>query len=213
MYKERIQQWVSALSQSERMLVLMAALVGIYFLWSVLIMGPLHERHETIILEKQVASEQLEVLQDQYDIIQTGQKKLPKYVLLRQQAKLKTDLNHLREHVGVFTGELVQPTILAKALKNLFKQVPELTLTRIESLPVTALKQGTFRAINQGTPQLYQHGMVLAFQGDYFSVLRYLQKAEAMESQIFWDGVDYKVAKYPLAQVTLRLHTLSGKTG
>lgn len=62
-------------------------------------------------------------------------------------------------------------------------------------------------------PEIYKHGVVLEFQGDYLSTVKYLQSLEALPWKFYWDGMAYKVQEYPKAQVTVNVFTLSLEKG
>jgi MSHA biogenesis protein MshJ len=56
---------------------------------------------------------------------------------------------------------------------------------------------------------LYSHGIKLALEGDYFSVLAFVQAVENMPNKLYWKQLDYSVAEHPKASVVLELYTLS----
>ncbi|MCP5329436.1 MAG: hypothetical protein H7A07_00635 [Pseudomonadales bacterium] len=102
-----------------------------------------------------------------------------------------------------------------------------LTLIRVENRTPEALSnQGgqvpaeaqTEEVLAQGNRlttgfQVFRHALVLEFQGDFFSTLRYLRFLETMEQSFFWDSIEYEQALWPEARVILELHTLSSEEG
>ena len=61
------------------------------------------------------------------------------------------------------------------------------------------------------TPQLYTHRLELTFSGRFFSVIDYLKVIEKIKKRIIWDSMSYQVTKYPVAEVTLTVITISDK--
>jgi MSHA biogenesis protein MshJ len=66
---------------------------------------------------------------------------------------------------------------------------------------------------NPALPEVYQHGLEVIFQGNYNSTLSYLKKLEQLPWKFYWEEVTYEVIKYPKAQITVRIHTLSLEKG
>jgi len=54
-----------------------------------------------------------------------------------------------------------------------------------------------------GIPGIYQHGLNLVFEGGYLNALHYLQTLESLPWGLFWDSVEFKVEKYPMARFTI----------
>jgi MSHA biogenesis protein MshJ len=92
----------------------------------------------------------------------------------------------------------VPPALMANALSDLLKQNNQLTLIKLETLPV-----------KPQPPLIYQHGLELHFSGTYADTLAYLTALETMPWNFVWDGINYQVKDYPIAEITLRVHTLS----
>ena len=61
--------------------------------------------------------------------------------------------------------------------------------------------------------QVFEHGLVLEFQGDFFNTLKYLRFLEEISGSFFWDSVNFKQVSWPQAVVTLEIHTLSANSG
>lgn len=115
----------------------------------------------------------------------------------KQLQELQDQHQSLLEQMYSPDRKLVHPSVMAKALSDLLKQHEQLTLIKLETLPVKSLVL------------LYQHGLELRFSGNYSATLAYLKAVEAMPWSFFWDSIDYKVKNYPIAEITLRVHTLS----
>lgn len=93
------------------------------------------------------------------------------------------------------------PTVLA----NMLSKGKGIKLISFSSIaPVALLQVGEEEKMN-----LYSHGIKLTLEGDYFSVLRFMQAVEAMPDKLYWKRLDYQVSQHPKAEVELELYTLS----
>jgi len=123
---------------------------------------------------------------------------------------LKTQLKTLEERIK---------TELSVDNKNIAKsQIPDQTKTILYELLKTTnnlvllqLKNTLPKEImsSQTNIKAVEYGIVIKFQGDYFSTMRYLQAIEKLQWKIFWDKLEYKVTQYPMAEVTLYIHTIN----
>jgi MSHA biogenesis protein MshJ len=114
-----------------------------------------------------------------------------------QLAALKAQYQSLQTQAQALNNTFVPPALMANALSDLLKQNNQLTLIKLETLPV---KQQQL---------LYQHGLELHFSGTYADTLAYLTALETMPWNFVWDGINYQVKDYPIAEITLRVHTLN----
>ena len=61
--------------------------------------------------------------------------------------------------------------------------------------------------------QVYEHGITIELEGDFFNTLRYLRFLEDISGSFFWDSVTFEQTEWPNALVTLKIHTLSTEKG
>ena len=60
---------------------------------------------------------------------------------------------------------------------------------------------------------LYQHGVEMLLEGEYFQTLRYLKALEELPWQVLWGELEYGVQDYPRASIRLQINTLSTDSG
>ncbi len=60
---------------------------------------------------------------------------------------------------------------------------------------------------------VFKHAVVVSLEGNYFDVVNYLKALESLEWKVYWQSIDYRVNKYPKAQVTIEVYTLSTEEG
>jgi MSHA biogenesis protein MshJ len=99
--------------------------------------------------------------------------------------------------------QLISPQKINEVLEDLLTTRYRLILLELKNLPPKAV------ALSQNNLRIFEHGIIIKFQGDYFSTMSYLQAIEKLGWRIFWDKLEYKVIQYPKAEITLQIHTIS----
>lgn len=99
------------------------------------------------------------------------------------------------------SGEL-SPIKVRTMLYELLKATNDLTLIELKNMPPKEIN------LPQALSQTIEHDIDIKFIGNYFSTMHYLQSIEKLPWKIFWDKLEYKVTKYPMAEVTLSIHTI-----
>lgn len=201
---EQLAQKFDALSQRERGLIAIALLALIAMLAYMPIESLWKEQHSTaqqlkvIEQENQVSVQQIDLYQQRL-ALDPNQDYRQRLTLLQQQnQQLDTQLNEQMV-------DMVPADYMPELLGNLLGQVQGITLLKFTSVaPVPLLAVGEEKKLN-----LYSHGIRMSLEGDYFSVLRFVEAVEAMPDKLYWKRLDYKVADYPKGKVDIELYTLS----
>ncbi|KEK27090.1 MULTISPECIES: hypothetical protein [Shewanella] len=201
---EQLAQKFDALSQRERGLIAIALLALIAMLAYMPIESLWKQQHSTaqqlkvIEQENQVSVQQIDLYQQRL-ALDPNQDYRQRLTLLQQQnQQLDTQLNEQMV-------DMVPADYMPKLLGNLLGQVQGITLLKFTSVaPVPLLAVGEEKKLN-----LYSHGIRMSLEGDYFSVLRFVEAVEAMPDKLYWKRLDYKVADYPKGKVDIELYTLS----
>jgi MSHA biogenesis protein MshJ len=67
-------------------------------------------------------------------------------------------------------------------------------------------------AAHASTPlgkHVFKHGVRITVRGSYPDMLRYLETLEHLKAQMFWGRAELTVTRYPVAELTLTVYTLS----
>lgn len=148
--------------------------------------------------ENQISVQQIELYQQRLtmDPNQDYQQRL---VLLQQQnQEIDAQLNEQMV-------DMVPADYMPELLGNLLGQVQGIKLIKFTSIaPVPLLAVGDEKKLN-----LYSHGIRMSLEGDYFSVMRFVEAVEAMPDKLYWKRLDYKVAEYPKGMIDIEVYTLS----
>ena len=194
-------QKISALTSREQWLIVATVLIILISCWYAFLYIPLTE--EQTELQKQLIDTETQLAVQQQTANQLASRSVndPNSSKKNQLLTLKAQYSDLQQDIQMLNKKLVPPALMANALSDLLKKNNQLTLIKLETLPV---KQQQL---------LYQHDLVLRFSGNYLATLNYLTTLEAMPWNFIWDGIDYQVKDYPIAEITLRVHTLSLEKG
>ncbi len=112
-------------------------------------------------------------------------------------------------------AQLVSPRQMPGLLKDFFSKSATLELLKLEKHDVRpAFKNKTDEALNTQeaqvkTVQLYRHDFTVTLRGRYFELLKSLKDLEAMNIRIYWEGLNYRVDEYPLADIEVTVYTFS----
>lgn len=184
----------SKLTTREKQLFGMTVFIGLLSSWYAFFYMPLMK--EQAAIKQQLATTTIQIAAQQQAAAQL-QNRPDMDDKKHQLATLKADYQQLQTQTQALNNTFVPPALMANLLSDLLKQNKHLTLNKLETLPV---KQQQL---------LYQHGLELHFSGSYADTLAYLTALEAMPWNFVWDSIHYQVKDYPIAEITLRVHTLS----
>jgi MSHA biogenesis protein MshJ len=135
-------------------------------------------------------------------------------VVEREQAVLDSQIREL-------AGDLISPADMTRILTSVLERQSGLELISFQNLSATPLLAGdrnSDEGSNNGAQpsisgQVFEHGLRLQFQGDYFSTIKYLRFIEEISGSFFWDSISFNQASWPNAVVTLQIHTISTNSG
>ena len=143
-------------------------------------------------------------------------------VIARAQAQLQGEINSL-------AGDFVTPNEMTNILTSVLERQAGLELVSFGNQSATPLREGISNvaellaatgAVNLDdvvttgvSGQVYEHGLVIEFEGDFFNTLKYLRFLEDITGSFFWDSISFRQLDWPNAQITLEIHTLSTNQG
>ncbi|MDX2165299.1 MAG: hypothetical protein SFW07_07800 [Gammaproteobacteria bacterium] len=212
---DKLRLWLQTLSQQQRVLVLGLFLAVFYFLWTM--------TWEAYYSQTKASTDgQIKDLQAKTKVITTAQDRVK---ALRSDPDIlatQKKLEDLRQQLQQISRRLVSSQQMLDQLKGVFAKDPDIKFTRIQnmgSIPFSLEAPGqepnkknttqTPATVGVAQAPFYQHVFEISFTGNYFATQRYLQQLEKLPGQLYFDSIDYQVQKYPVATVTLKVHTIS----
>lgn len=222
-YRDGLLARYRALSVRERSLVAVTLLAATWGLWAVTLgdrQSAANRALEVSVveLEDRLAGARAELAQ-----LESGVVTDPNERLRRERDRLDGKLRQMDASLGTLLDRFVAPERMPFLLEDVLLRHVGLTLVKIESLPaepmdVSSLVEADDAGDEAGSGaaadepallRIYRHPMRVEFQGGYFDVMAYLAQLEAGAWRFGWRRLDYRVADYPLATVTVEIETLS----
>lgn len=226
---------IDELTLRERAIILAGMLIVLFLAWYSYLMEPLAKTQKFLLSELNQKHQQLQALNEQFELMTQGHTRDPNAANRAKLAKLRIELAKVTEQVKSRTSTLVSPDVMTDVLRRVLEESSGLSLLALKGLGSSPLvksetvhpgaaKQRAHRgttaerkAINSarradsdaGLGNAYKHGMEIQFSGDFFSTLNYMRKLEKLPWGFYWGRVDFKVKNYPQAKASIRLFTLS----
>lgn len=172
-----------------RLIILIAALGLIFLLWKTVFWQPLV--NEEVGVGRNIKSLQTQVI------------KLQQTLAMMQEALSKKLTNAAQDKRVAVQAMPISPQKLSLTFKSLMDPKYNLRLVNLEAEPTKIVTDPIT------SRQLFTHSIVIKFIGDYVGTFAYIESLEQLHWPIYWDDFKYIVTKYPEAEVTLTIHTLS----
>lgn len=236
--KQTLQHWkerFDALSLRERGLVLLGILALAHTLWNLGPMKLIHTQQQQLLGEIRQWQKQNSDVNNKIQLITAQFAPGGQSAALQRIKSLKSEIQRINQVKKDVTVGFIRPKQMVEVLKGLLNKEPGLQLVSFQSLDVEPLfpdnktAQPTKAAQNPAQqqasqaadaqpppadyPKVYKHGVVIEFQGNYLSTVRYLQSLESLPWKFYWDGLAYEVQDYPKALITINVFTLSLEKG
>lgn len=219
----RFTDWFDVRPQAERFILAGLGLGGLVYFFIVMINDPAQQQISS--LDRQLATVQRRLIEQQTDAasLQLSAVEDPDSFIRERLIGLIEEQELVQENIEQLAGNLVTPNGMTQMLTGVLDSLEGLTLIKVENISPKALTNNlvtvSTESDNGTSPQrstgfqVYRHGLVLEFQGDYFNTLRYLLFLEEMDQNFFWDSFQFEQTLWPEARVRLELHTLSSEEG
>lgn len=202
-------------------------LFGIFFMlflpWYIFIYKPKANAAAEIETQIQVLQTQTQILKKKYENILALVKDKNTDKLIVKYQELQEQKRTLHYQILHFHHRYINDKDLANFLHDILKEIHGVeidnfsTVAKTEPAPPTenvkpsplskktAPPKTPIVAPDLTTEKTYYS---LRLKGDYFAIIRFLQRIENIKWQLFWDKIDYKVQEYPIAKVTIEFFTL-----
>lgn len=195
------------LSQRERLLILIAGVLAIIISCYTLMIDPL-------VLKQAEAEASITSLSQETAIVTSDIQRLKAQLAVDPDVKLKQQKQQLLKLLTAISGDLdrqtrdlIPPNKMVSVLQRILSSSDGIKVQSFEALPAKRMVEANDNKNSQET--LYQHGLSMVLEGDFFSLRRYLNQLEILPWRFYWDSFDYKVTDYPTATLRIELYTLS----
>ncbi|MEX0619788.1 MAG: hypothetical protein WDZ76_11090 [Pseudohongiellaceae bacterium] len=214
---------IESRSSAEKLLVLGMVLAGLGMAYLSLSWDPL--RADITLATQQISNveRQIEAQRLSYNEMLESSRQDPNRFANERLARITAEQTQLDRDIAGLAGDLISPTAMTRLLTSLLNQQPGLELLAVRNIAARPLRpdltpitvEGDMEAENARalTGQVYEHGLRLEFQGDFFSTMKYLRYVEEVSGSFFWDAITFRQLEWPRGHVTLEIHTLSTQEG
>jgi MSHA biogenesis protein MshJ len=215
---EKLTTKIDSLSLRERAVIFVAAAFLLVTMINTIFLDPLLSRQKK--LSQQVVQQQEKMKEIQASLAALVQaKNNDANSPLRERIKsLKQQISEGEIYLKTRRDKLVPPEKMGELLQQVLSKNANLQLVALVTLPSAPLvepseaKQGGGTVNTKSTMlerQIYKHGVKITLRGSYADLLQYLTALEKLPAQMFWGAAKMNVNRYPTAELTLTLYTLS----
>ena len=199
--------WYALRPARERLILLVAAVVLLAYVWFVLAFETLEASQASTERQLVQLTQENAALALAHENLRVAADEQPNAALERQIARLTAQNARLDVEVGAMSVTLVEPERMAMVLSRVMARQPNIELIGMQNRPAEQL---FFRAVDSGEPLVvFKHGLKLELKGRYLDALQYLADIEALGVRFFWEAASYQVGEYPDGVLTIDVFTLS----
>lgn len=209
-YWKQFAKAVNARKQEERVVLLLALLAVLGYAGYVLLLEPVMLQRQDVERRLLVTNAQVIEESNRQAEIRATYTTDPDAQARKLQAELQTDITAANRDLDRLYGQLIDPREMSVMLTSILQRETTLKLVSLNNKPGEMLLDMAEQGAESGAGvALYRHGLQLVFEGSYLETIRYLRSLEALESNFFWERMNYEVQEYPQARITLDIYTLS----
>ena len=218
------------MSLRERAGLVVAMAAVLYFLLSLLLLGPQATTRKVLTQRIQAQQVELETLRKGIREF-SGALERDDPNSMKQQAQL----DEIKRGIAEADAMLAQLDGGAsggagEVLREVLATTPGLQLVSLKTLPVTVVFQSKPAPVTSAKPapgpkdaapkpesisrpprSIYRHGIEISIKGNFLALLPYLEKLQNYPGHLYWTDASLDVESYPVAVLRLNVYTLSGQ--
>jgi hypothetical protein len=188
-FYSKFEDWLNSHVHSDRIYILIAGWIIIYFLWYIFFEKSVLEKINN--LEASIVSQQKALKTFENEIVAISAKSKA----LSLQKKQDEINNNAASHDKLPLASKKDNDIIIQTI-----------LTPKDDIHLISLDTSSTLEANK-PPE--RDIVAITFTSTYFATMNYLAELEKLPWCLSWDSLEYKVAKYPDAQVVINLHIVN----
>lgn len=205
-YKDLHKKFLS-FSERERILVLLSGLFLILFGGFVWLVEPVQIEIDKLTRDVQRQKSELGRLDNQILQVEADLTQDPNAPLHQRFSTLSGERDEVDIKLREQTVDLIPANKMPEVLERVLAKSKKLKVVEMKSIP--PIRMMDINADSGEQVNLFQHGLLLVVEGDFFSIQNYLEEIESLEWRFYWKRFDYLVQEFPTAKVEIELYTLS----
>ena len=221
---KKVSAKVDTLSMRERVLIFTTTVFLSYMIVNFFLLEPVYQQRKKLsnqVFEQQNNIKVMQVKIDTYLLAKSTQGNSPEHEKLN---KITRQIAEGEAFLKRNSEKLVRPDRMAEVLRQVLGKNANLELIALKTIPVTSLmesdneqdevaeeenKPAVIKIIAEKEKQIYKHGVTMTVRGNYLDLLQYMTTLERLSTQMYWGDIKLEVVKYPAAELTVTLYTLS----
>ncbi len=215
---QKLAERFGALQPRERIIVLIAVVVGTALVFDAIAFQPAEARKK--LLDRQIA-EARDNLKRAEELMKTKQSVGDSAAVKRTyRDALRGRLAEVSQNLTGLQKGLVPPERMARLLEGVLTRIHGLDLLSLRALPPTRLTgsgetpppaagKTAKKAPETSERMIYRHSFEITLQGGYSDVYDYLTRLEHLPWKMFWSELSVQTEQYPRLRVTITVQTLS----
>lgn len=216
-YWDKLNATVNALSLRERALIFAAAAALLVSVLNILLLDPLAAQQKRMSSQLVQQQEQIKEIDAQLEALLQAKRSRETSPQHQRLMQLRKQLADGEAYIRARQDKLVPPEKIGSLLEQVLKKNGRLDLVKLQTLPVTTFieKIDSRTSEQENAPagatnkQIYKHGVQVTVRGNYADMIEYLDALEHLPAQMLWGTAKLNVIKYPTAELTLTVYTLS----
>jgi len=202
--------WIKERTSREKIAIFILGLFFIYLLWFYLLQYSILNEEDDIKKQISSAKNKKNTLQQQLDLITSITNSNAFIEIISAQKQLSDQSQILNKRLSGIESSFTPTSSLSKLLDDIIKQKdPAIDLISLQSMPKKLWNTDEASTNKPFANMAYLHGFEIEFHSDYFHTLNYLSRLEKLPWYLYWDSLEYKVIKYPQADIVLKFHVLT----
>jgi len=192
--------------RAEKGIMLALSLMAIFWISVIGVSDPLAA--SITALDQQILTAQVEVSAlkaRQQEARQAGEND-PNLFVREQLEELVVAEATARQQLEEINGSVISATTMNRLLSEVLGTHDGLRLVRLENRPAERLVGND---LSETAQLMYRHGLVLEFEGDYLSLLKYLVYLEGLSENFFWESLSITPGEWPASAIRMELSALS----
>lgn len=211
---ELLKTWILQRSKGQQIGLFLLSLLVIYYILHNILITPIIKK-QTILRQQIVdVKSQEDALQQQTNMIEKIINSPEFKKVLNQQRNLQVQGRNVKQTIAGFTAVFVAEKDFPKLTKDILTQIDKtITLVSLKEFPNQRWDAPEVNKTVIAVQNINEHRLTIEFRANYFDTIAYLNRLEKLPWHLYWDSLEYKVTKYPEANVIIQVYVLSNKVG
>jgi MSHA biogenesis protein MshJ len=201
-------------SERDRLLLLVAWVLGFLGLWFFIFYEPIVEQHSAVVVNNERMQKQITELNQKRRIIESTASNPNTANLIDRYNLLLVKIQEMDTQYKRYNERYISQKDLSRLVHDMLKTTSGITLVDFSTIPqdrvepVSPKPNASSSTVPPKAVAMISQQYRLIIQGTYFPVMNYLKQLEDLRWNLYWDKFQYKVETYPKGIITLEFYTL-----